>query len=210
MLQLFNYADQCRIWRHKCATHFHIHEHHLPNLLPQDTIGVASWRELYHALCMCNLNNSMIICVVYQMNHLRSCDLYFPPVPHPHAYIPLGVESLFEQQACMGPADAPQMTPLLVQHALFGDKFHHRIPRCILVDWLAEVAIDIQISSRTLHLAVDILDRLLPLSRMIIPLGELQLVGAVTLMVARYQKYYQRGTDYLQQIHLGFSAVNYQ
>ncbi|KAM6907235.1 cyclin-A1 [Xenentodon cancila] len=55
--------------------------------------------------------------------------------------------------------------------------------RAILVDWLVEVAQDYRLSSETLHLAVNYLDRFLSRTAHV-KRGKLQLVGTAALMIA--------------------------
>ena len=54
--------------------------------------------------------------------------------------------------------------------------------RCILVDWLVEVADEYRLHNETLHLAVNYLDRFL--SQMAVLRGKLQLVGTATMFIA--------------------------
>lgn len=56
--------------------------------------------------------------------------------------------------------------------------------RTILVDWLAEVVEDFDLSIETLHLAVNYVDRYL--SRKPITRNFLQLLGIAALLVASY------------------------
>lgn len=54
--------------------------------------------------------------------------------------------------------------------------------RCILVDWLVEVAEEYQLKPQTLFLTINYIDRFL--SFMSVRRGKLQLVGAACMLVA--------------------------
>lgn len=66
--------------------------------------------------------------------------------------------------------------------------------RSILVDWLVEVAEEYKLTSDTLYLAINLLDRYL--SEKFVTRGTLQLVGIVCLLIAsKFEEIYSPSVD---------------